>query len=204
MILSIIRVIVRGIFHLVYNLKITGMENVPKRGNGGFIVACNHQSYLDPVFIGLAVKHRYGFMAKEELFQNKAFARLISSLGAFPIKRGAGDGVAIEKAVEVIEDGRALVIFPEGTRNKARDGKVLRGKSGVSVIVSQTGAQVVPMAIWYGARRPIRRRVTVCVGKRIEAEQLRLNPQDRADLRRVTGLIMGEIGGLLDEARARG
>lgn len=198
MILRIIRVIVRGIMHIIYNLKVTGMENVPK--TGGFIVACNHQSYADPFFIGIAIKARYGFMAKVELFKNKLFAWFIRAFGAFPVTRGAGDTSAIDRAVEVVKEGRALIIFPEGTRNKKRDGTVLRGKSGISVIISQTGADVVPMAISYGGRALIRRKVRVNVGKVITADQLKLDPQNRSDLKRVSGLIMDEVGSLLVQA----
>lgn len=90
-------------------------------------------------------RHVY-FMAKEEIFKNRLSAWLFGKqLGAFPVKRGAGDTGALDTARAIVGDGRLLGIFPEGTRS--RDGQLGRAKSGAALIAAQTGASILPVAI---------------------------------------------------------
>ena len=133
---GLLRWITIGIYHIYYNIKWEGVENVPK--DGGNIFASNHRSYQDPVFIALHARIPLSYMAKEELFQgNKAFKNLITALGAFPVSRGKGDTGAIDTSIEKLQLGRNLAIFPEGTRSL--DGKVGKGKTGVALIAAVAG-----------------------------------------------------------------
>ena len=103
--------------HIKYKTRILNPENIPDL-SGGFIVACNHQSYSDPPVLAGIFKGRFSFMAKSELFKNKLFAWLIKKCGAFPVVRGAKDSAALDRAVEDLKQNKIFVIFPEGTRSK--------------------------------------------------------------------------------------
>ncbi|MBE6859847.1 MAG: 1-acyl-sn-glycerol-3-phosphate acyltransferase [Ruminococcus sp.] len=157
--------LVRFAYLIWYNIKFEGKENVPKDESA--IYASNHRTYADPPLIVLGVKRRFSFMAKEELFKNKLFAWLISSLGAFPVSRGKGDTSAIDTSVEKLKSGRNLVIFPEGTRSK--DGKVGKGKTGAALVSAMSGAKVVPVGIVFeGTKLRFRSKIRVIYGKPID------------------------------------
>ena len=131
------------LFCLRYKVTYIGRENIPQ--DGGFIIACNHQSGVDPIILGRGVKRTIHFMAKEELFENEALGIFIKHLNAFPVRRGQGDTTAVEFAEDIVRNGYVLGIFPEGTRSK--DFKPARGKSGTALIAKVTGADVLPVSI---------------------------------------------------------
>lgn len=183
-----------------FRTNVHGKENIPKDSvKGGFIVACNHQFYSDPPTVAAFIRGRFSFMAKSELFKNKAMAWLIRCCGAFPVVRGANDDSAIERAVSDLKSGKIFVIFPEGTRSK--DGKIARGRSGISIIASMSGAPVLPVCIMYGLKGK-KNRLDFAVGKMIPAEEIKLSADSaeyRKDLKRVTERIMGSIKQLQQE-----
>lgn len=193
---SIARELVRFIYHIVFHITLVGKENIPAE-KGGFIIASNHVSNNDPPVIGIMFRGKYSFMAKEELFKNKLFAWLIRRLGAFPVKRGAGDGSAIQNALKSLENGRIFVIFPEGTRSK--DGELGRAKSGVTLIAAQAKVPVVPVFIKYG-RKKFRRNIVVSIGEKIPAERFDVDISDKRMLKEASGTIMGEIEKLKENA----
>jgi len=134
---------VKCIYYAFYNVSVEGKENIPS--DKGFIIASNHRSYADPPLVAVTSRcSKFAFVAKEELFKNPLFGWLIRKLGAFPVSRGKGDMSVITNAVEKLEEGRILVIFPEGTRSK--DGKLGKGKTGVALIAAKSKAVVVPTA----------------------------------------------------------
>ncbi|MBP3379353.1 MAG: 1-acyl-sn-glycerol-3-phosphate acyltransferase [Ruminococcus sp.] len=150
-------------FHISFRLRFQGRENIPKKEQ--VIYASNHRTNADPPLVGCGARGKYAFMAKEELFRNKLFAWLIRSLGAFPVSRGKGDTAVLDTAVERLEGGRSLMIFPEGTRSK--DGKVHRGHSGAAVISVRSGKAIIPVGIVFGEKLKFRTRVTVKYGESI-------------------------------------
>lgn len=204
MLYYIVVAIVRVAMHVWFSLKIEGRENIPK--DRAFIYASNHRSYADPVLVTLAGRGRFSFMAKAELFEKKAFAWLIRSLGAFPVERGKGDTAAIDKAIGNVQHGTNLLIFPEGTRSK--DGRVGKGKTGVALIAAKAGADVIPVGINFEGKLHFRSRITVRVGKPIPAGTLAIeeNLTDRELLRtlkkQVMPPIMDGIRALVDEPAA--
>lgn len=192
MLYALARNIVSFIFHIVFKITIVGAENIPQE-KGGFIIASNHVSNYDPPMVGIVFKGKYAFMAKEELFRNKFFAWLITKLGAFPVKRGAKDLSAIDKALESLDNGRIFVIFPEGTRSKT--GELGRAKSGVAITAVRAEAPVVPVFIKYGKKK-FRRNVCISIGEMISAESFKIDITDKHEIHRVSNLIMNEIAEL--------
>lgn len=143
------KVIVTPIFKVIYRYKIINECELPDEGS--YIIASNHLSNTDPVFVGLSHKRRTFFMAKTELFKNKFFGALIRTLGAFPVTRGANDGKAIATGEDLINKGKVMTIFIEGGRTKT--GELMRPRSGCAVIARQTKAPVVPMCITVVGKR---------------------------------------------------
>src|SRR5690625_70934 len=114
MIYSLGKLLCRLMFILFICVDIKGRENVPVRGP--VILCSNHISNFDPPLVGSFLKRSIRFMAKEELFHNKILGTLLTTLGAFPVKRGAGDRQALRKGLNILKDGEMLCLFPEGTR----------------------------------------------------------------------------------------
>ena len=160
----IIKIAVWIAFRVYFSLGFEGRDNIP-RGEA-VIYASNHRSNADPPLVGAGARGKYAFMAKEELFRNKLFAWLISSLGAFPVARGKGDTGVIDTAVERLDSGKSLMIFPEGTRSK--DGKVGRGHTGAALIAARSGKQIVPVGIVFGEKLKFRTHITVKYGAPID------------------------------------
>jgi glycerol-3-phosphate dehydrogenase (NAD(P)+) len=140
------RALVTPFLLLYLRLARTGSEY--GRVDGGLIVAANHRSFLDPFAIGAALPWRrpMNYVAKVELFERRWQGWLLSRLGAFPIRRGESDELAMETARLAVERGGTVCIFPEGTR--IRRGTLAAPKRGVGRLALQTGAPVVPTAVF--------------------------------------------------------
>jgi len=128
---------------LVFRVKVTGQENIPKQG--GFILASNHLSYFDPLLVGSWATRQVYFMAKQELFKNPLFGGIIRRTNALPLRRGTIDRAALDSCVEVIEQGYGLTVFPEGTR--AKEGRFLDPKPGVGMVAVRARCPIVPACI---------------------------------------------------------
>ena len=126
-----------------FGLKVRGRENIPRRG--GVIIAANHISLVDPPFIGAVCRREPYYLAKEELFHQKAFAALIRAYHAYPLRRGKPSSQAITWAIDLLRSGHALLLFPEGGRQK--EGRLGKGRPGVGLIATHSGAPVVPCLI---------------------------------------------------------
>lgn len=141
---SLICLIVRTWFRLVHSARVFGVENVP--ATGPLLVAANHQSYYDPPIVSSFVTHRHlDFIAKAGLFRFKPFAWLISFLNSVPIREDQGDTAAIKETIRRLEKGRAVLIFPEGSRSP--DGAMHEFKRGVALLVKKARCPVVPVAV---------------------------------------------------------
>lgn len=163
----IIKIAVWIAFRVYFSLGFEGRDNIP-RGEA-VIYASNHRSNADPPLVGVGARGKYAFMAKEELFRNKLFAWLIRSLGAFPVARGKGDTAVIDTAVERLNSGRSLMIFPEGTRSKT--GKVGRGHSGAALIAARADKRIVPVGVVFGDKLKFRTKITVRYGEPIDPKE---------------------------------
>lgn len=181
------------IFKVIYRYKVIRECELPTEGS--YIIASNHLSNTDPVFVGLSHKRRTYFMAKTELFSNKFFGALIRILGAFPVTRGANDGKAIATGEDLINNGKVMTIFIEGGRTKT--GELMRPRSGCAVIARQTKAPVVPMCITVtGKRKGVFSKRVIHIGKPMSYEDLGFsndeNPSPK-EYREASRRMMDEI-----------
>lgn len=184
--------------HLLFRCEVEGLEHVP--ANDGFILAANHRTNFDPLFVAAPLRQQVHFMAKAELFKNKFFGKLLLGLGAFPVERGKGDTGAIGWATGVLRGGGVLGMFPEGTRSK--DGKPGRPKSGAAMIACQTGEDVLPCAVCYGEKLGFRSLVRVRYGKPIPVAQLGFTSATEIsphEIKEASRMIMNQIVDLLEE-----
>ncbi len=127
----------------LYRCRVTGNENLPREGPA--IVIMNHKSNIDPVLAGMVCDRPLRYMAKKELFGNRALRKLIVTLGAFPIDRGAGDRAALATSLDLLAKGDVLLMFPEGHRQT--DHAVHEFMPGVGMLALRSGAAVVPLAM---------------------------------------------------------
>ena len=130
---------IKIILKIFWRYKRIGVEHVPK--SGGVIIASNHVAYVDPPFLGAVAPRELFYLAKAELFSNALFGWLLDKCNTIPIARGAFDRRAIRRAVKLLKDGKALLLFPEGTRS--RSGRFLEPKLGVGKIALEAGVPVV-------------------------------------------------------------
>jgi len=189
------RAVVAVVAHLLYKIEYIGLENVPK--DKGFILCCNHISAFDPILIAIKLKPQCHFMAKAELFKNKALAFLLSHLGAFPVSRGKGDTAAIDVAIDHVKNGRVVAIFPEGTRSKT--GEMGKLKSGAVVVAAQTEGGLQPCVIKKGKRRFIRTPLTVRYGEYISHETLGLTGKVPSQIKAANRMLTETLHTMLEE-----
>lgn len=182
---------------LMFDLKVYGAHRVP--GRGGVLLVSNHQSYLDPVLLGVRLKRPLSYMAKSSLFKVPPFAWFIRSLGAFPIKQNSADIRALKEAIERVHEGRALNVFPEGSRTDT--GKLLPIEPGIALVIRRAKVPVVPAVIdgafdaWPLTRKMFRpAKIRVLYG----------SPMDLSNLSReqVTETIARTFRMLLDDLRS--
>ena len=142
------RFLLRGFVTVLSGWEVRGRDHVPS--SGAVIVASNHISYWDPVLVGSATVRELHYLAKEELFRPPIFGPMIRSFNAIPIRRGTADLSGLKKAADVLRAGRALILFPEGTR--ARDGELHAARPGIGMLAVATGARIVPAYVEHSNR----------------------------------------------------
>jgi 1-acyl-sn-glycerol-3-phosphate acyltransferase len=131
-------------FFACYRFRGWGVHNVPR--TGPILLVSNHQSFLDPIIIGLAAHHRqFSAMARSTLFLNPIFSWLIRSLNALPVAQGEGDLRAMRRCIDILKQGQALLVFPEGARCK--DGHTADFQPGTMLLIKRAKPQVVPVAL---------------------------------------------------------
>lgn len=183
-------------------MKIEGRDNVPRRGP--VILAANHRSFLDSIFIPLAVSRRVTFVAKAEYFDDPKTAWFFRGCGQIPIRREGGSASerALASATDVLSKGQIFGIYPEGTRT--RDGYLHRGHTGVARLALRCNVPIVPIGLVgtdevqpIDARMPkLFRRITVRFGEPIDPTRYEGGANDRLALRELTDEVMYEIAQL--------
>ncbi|MDP9752092.1 lysophospholipid acyltransferase family protein [Thermoanaerobacter pentosaceus] len=188
----IAKIIVRTIIKVIFKIEIKGLENIPKKGP--VIICSNHISFLDPPVIGALLNRRIYFMAKEELFKNPFLKLLLGTgLGAFPVKRGTADLSAIKTALTYLKKGKAIGIFPEGTRSKT--GQLQKAEPGVAMLAIKGNAPVVPIAI--KGRYGLFSKIIINIGKPMNFDKYANSRLSSQQLFVIGEEIMKEIAKLL-------
>jgi 1-acyl-sn-glycerol-3-phosphate acyltransferase len=197
-----IHVITRPLFKSLFKFQIFGAENVPT--TGGVMLMINHASYLDPMFIGAAVSRNLHYMARATLFKPKIIDRFLRSLNAFPVHLGSPDRAAIKRALQILEDGNLLLIFPEGTRSV--DGSLAKAQDGIGFMAYRTKAAVVPVFLdgtqkaWPRNARMIKpAKITVSFGKPIDMSIYRSGEASRETYSKIGEEVMARIAELKRE-----
>jgi 1-acyl-sn-glycerol-3-phosphate acyltransferase len=185
-----LRILLRLLFRLLYRVKIEGLQHIPAQGP--VILCANHISVLDPPFIGTYLNRKLRYLAKAELFEIPVFNRLITYLGAIPVKRGGVSKESIKRVLEILRQGEMICIFPEGTRS----GQLAAGKKGAASFALKTGATVIPAVIIgdYKLFRPMK----IIYGPPVDLDRYREDDaQDQ--LEAATEAIMNAIRRLMDQ-----
>jgi len=201
------KVVLTPVLAIAFRPRIDGVRNVPRRGAA--ILACNHVSYLDWLFLPLVVRWRHiSFLAKLEYFTRPGLrGRLqrffFTNTGQVPIDRSGSDAstAALTTAGRLLREGRLVGIFPEGSRS--RDGRLNRGRTGLARIAAETGVPVVPCATVGvyelcppGKRLPRPRKVAVRFGPPMVFPGSPRHAASPAELRAWTDELMAQIQGL--------
>ncbi|HVG28610.1 MAG TPA: lysophospholipid acyltransferase family protein [Pyrinomonadaceae bacterium] len=147
--IQIVRAALFKIFRLFFGLRLSGVENIPREG--GLIIAANHQTYLDPFWVGSPVKRPLRFLAWDRVLGWFAIGPLMRWLGAWPLQVQRADARAYRRSVQWLRSGGALVIFPEGRRGEA-DGALQPFKHGTARLALEAGVPVLPVTIRGGER----------------------------------------------------
>jgi 1-acyl-sn-glycerol-3-phosphate acyltransferase len=140
---SVLWIVCRALGVSVFGVRTRFAEPLPERG--GLIVLSSHQSHLDPLLLGLACDRRLSSLARSSLYAFKPFGAVITALDAIPIDREASALVAMKTVIRRLEEGAAVIIFPEGTRTAT--GRLGELKSGFALIAKRAGVPIVPVAI---------------------------------------------------------
>jgi cytidylate kinase len=171
---SVMRALAVAVMRALFRLEAHGTEHVPPRGP--LLIVSNHSSLLDPPIVGGACPRQLTFLAKAELFAVPGFGRLIQALNARPVRREGADAAALRVALRVLEQGGALLVFPEGTRGP--EGRLRDPKPGAALLAVLSGAAVVPVFVrgtgraWpRGQRLPRPAKVRVTFGPPLRFER---------------------------------
>ena len=187
----------------VFRPWVTGLDNIPK--TGGVILASNHLSFIDSIFLPLLIDRRIYFLAKSDYFTGKGFKNwatkhFLLGTGMLPIDRSGGKAseASLNTGLNVIAQGNVLGIYPEGTRSP--DGKMYRGRTGVARMILEGHVPVVPVAMVdtekvmpIGKKIPKVRRIGVIFGEPLDFSRFEGLEGDRFILRAITDEIMYEL-----------
>lgn len=192
----VVRFLLHYFFKIVYRSKIIGEENIPT--SGGAIIASNHVSLFDPPVVGTAFTRPVHFMAKEELFAIPLLGEIFRKLKAFPVRRATADRTAIRHAINLLENGELLGLFPEGTRSLT--GKLGKPETGLAMIALKSGVPIVPTAV-IGTNKVCKNgqlfpRFIVKFGNPITVTKGKADKETMEDL---SNQVMKEISLLLEE-----
>jgi 1-acyl-sn-glycerol-3-phosphate acyltransferase len=161
----------------LYHVKVHGKENIPR--TGPLLILSSHQSFFDPMFCQNFILRPFTFIARDTLWETFIARMALNSFYVIPIRRGEADISAMRKAIDVLKQDSALVIYPEATRTS--DGRVARIRPGIDLIIRRSSSTVVPMAIegafeaWPKTKKLPRpyKKIVVRYGKPISPDQVK-------------------------------
>ena len=147
--INVVRATMGALSRLFFRISYRGLENIPQTGS--VIIASNHQTYFDPIWMSLRIKREVRYLAMSESFDWPIIGKIIMMLGAWPIQVEKTDRTAIRRSLQWLRGGGAVVIFPEGGR-ALPDGKLLRFKPGAVRIALEANTPILPITIRGGHR----------------------------------------------------
>ena len=181
-----------GLIRKLWRISVSGAEN--ERPGANYLICANHQSMLDPVLIGAAIKINPRYMAKIELMRIPVVRLLMKALGAYGVDRGGSDVSAIRKTINMLKSGESVVMFPQGTRHKGVDPAGTPIKYGCAMIASHAGVPVLPIFVQVKDHRVrLFRRTVVRIGPEISPEELKDVMSGEDSLRRGAEMIFDRI-----------
>lgn len=191
MLYSLVYNILWPFFRIFYRFKVRNKKFIPRKGP--IIIVANHQSYMDPIAVGLAVPRPVKFMAKSELFSIPVLKNLVTWLNAFPVRRQTSDRKAFKTAIQALNDGEVIGLFPEGTRVKGQ--QVGTVHPGAALMALKSEAALIPIGlsgtnkiIPDGKILPRFPKIRAVVGPPIDYNDLK-GKKDKNSLSRLTELI---------------
>lgn len=171
----------RVMYATYFRWRVLHPERVPL--DGSVLLASNHASFLDPPLVGSGLKRQCTFLARDTLFRFRFTRWLLTHWQAVPIDRDGGGVAGMKRILEALSLGRAVILFPEGTRT--RDGQLQHARSGIGMLVLKSQAPVVPVRVWgtfeaYGrqVKFPKPKRVTVKYGRPLLFQELRAEAKE--------------------------
>lgn len=201
MLYALLRPLAWLLTHLVCRYRASGREHVPL--SGPLLVVANHLSWYDPILLALVLSRRVWFFAKIEVFRWPIVGWLCRMTGQIPVHRGEGDRAALEKALAYLREGKALIVFPEGTVE--RQEQMITAHTGMAMLAVRTGATVLPIG-HTGTRRILRSlrswfpRVTIHIGEPL-VPVMPEGVSHKAALQMITRDVMLRIAGMLPRER---
>jgi len=180
-----------------HRFEVKGLDNVPTKG--GFILACNHLSYLDPPAVGCRIPRNLHYFARDSLFFGP-LGLLITKLNSIPVNRDQLDLGTLRKVLRVLKGGEPVLVFPEGTRSP--DGTLQKSQKGLGLLVHKSGVPVLPARLHgsfeilgKGKLFPrIGKKLYLNIGSPILSEKLSFDSSDR--YQKISDLVMHAIEGL--------
>lgn len=136
--------LMHGVHSAFFRGEVVGTENIP--ATGPFLIASNHASHLDPPFVGCQVPRQMRFFARRTLWNGSISRWWLDNVESIPVDRDGGDVGAIRRVLQALQENRAVVVFPEGTRSP--DGHLHHPKAGVGLLACRTGVPVVPCRVF--------------------------------------------------------
>jgi 1-acyl-sn-glycerol-3-phosphate acyltransferase len=195
----IVKALLTPFIRVFVRVRVEGRQHIPRRG--AVILASNHRSFLDSIFIPLVMRRRVTFVAKAEYFDDPKTAWFFRSCGQIPIRREGGSASerALDSATEVLRAGKVFAIYPEGTRT--RDGLLHRGHTGVARLALRCNVPIVPIGLIgtddvqpVDSRMPkLFRVVTIRFGEPVDPARYAGREHDHMALRELTDEVMYEI-----------
>lgn len=193
--IKLLKLLISAIFAVFYRVELVNTNNVPE--SGPVLICANHNGIMDMFFIGYKIKRNIHYMAKEELFKIPLIGLIIKRLGAFPVRRGKGDVSSIKTVFRLLDEGKAVGIFPEGTRTNGKRKKDIKIKPGAAMIALRTGVRVLPVAINGNYR--LFSKVRVVFGKPFIIESEEDKKYRNSELIKISEGIMKKVYSLLEE-----
>ncbi|CCO09018.1 lysophospholipid acyltransferase family protein [Desulforamulus hydrothermalis] len=191
MLYTVLRVIIRWLLLVWRRWQVKGTEHIP--AGGGVVVVANHVSNLDPVVLGCALTRRIHFMAKVQLFKVPVLSTVITMLGAFPVNRDKTDRHAVRRALELLQGGHMVGIFPEGTRSKTGD--LQKPHIGAAMLAVKADVPILPVSLQ--GTRGIFNKITVNIGEPIYLPELWRGKPGKAELEELSQQLMDRIKNLM-------